>query len=171
MYYPAAMSNHHAEYGGLLYHIKKRTLDERQQAVRGTRIYPETFWLLELRFTISRSLMRFCRTRTAYRQAILWTDAQVHRTVNYSVNDLCKELGIGEEKGGTARTHDTLSSLREPGSLEALRATVPRGRDAALPGYCRCEDVRYGGRACWLQTVSFGDRVWPLIIEGCISTF
>ena len=73
MYYPAAMSNHHAEYGGLLYHIKRMMMSANRLCEVYTNLSRD-LWLLELRFTISRSSMRFCRIRTAYRQAIRLRD-------------------------------------------------------------------------------------------------
>ncbi len=56
--------------------------------------------------------------------------------------------------------HMILSHHYEP-EFEALRSHCSQEADAALPGHCRCEDVRYGEVPREFQTVAC-DRVWPL---------
>ena len=162
MYYPAAMSNHHAEYGGLLYHIKRMMMSANKLCEVYTNLSRD---LLVAGVAIHdiEKLNEILSDKNGISPGYSFKGQMLGHIVQgiTLVNDLCKELGISEEKA-VLLEHMILSHHYEPEFGSPKKPLFP---EAEMLHYLDIVDARMFDMEEGLKGVSdgeFGDRVWPL---------
>ena len=145
MYYPAAKKNHHAELAGLLYHIKRMLM----MAERACEVYTNLNRELVMAGVILHDMEKIneidsnelgISTGYSFEGRMLGHLVQGVRTID----KLADELDIPREKA-VMLEHMIISHHYEPEFGSPKKTAVPGSGDAPLPGYDRCENVRYAG--------------------------
>lgn len=162
MYYPAAMSNHHAEYGGLLYHVKRMMMS----ADRVCEVYTNLSRDLLITGVAIHDIEKLSEILSdengvspgySFKGQML---GHIVQGINL-ISELCKEFGIDSEKA-VLLEHMILSHHYEPEFGSPKKPLFP---EAEMLHYLDIVDARMFDFEEGLKGVepgTFGDRVWPL---------
>ena len=162
MYYPAAMSNHHAEYGGLLYHIKRMMMSANKLCEVYTNLSRDLL-IAGVAIHDIEKLNEILSDKNGISPGYSFKGQMLGHIVQgiTLVNDLCREFGISEEKA-VLLEHMILSHHYEPEFGSPKKPLFP---EAEMLHYLDIVDARMFDMEEGLKGVSdgeFGDRVWPL---------
>ena len=162
MYYPAAMSNHHAEYGGLLYHVKRMMM----MGERACQVYTNLNKDLLLAGVVIHDIEKLNEILSdengvspgySFEGQLLGHLVQGVRLIH----EKCKELGIGNEKA-VMLEHMILSHHYEPEFGSPRKPLFP---EAEMLHYLDMVDAKMFDMEDSLRNVEpggFGERVWTL---------
>lgn len=162
MYYPAAMSNHHAEYGGLLYHIKRMMMT----ADRVCEVYTNLSRDLLITGVAIHDIEKLNEILSdengvspgySFKGQML---GHIVQGINL-ISELCQKFKIDSEKA-VLLEHMILSHHYEPEFGSPKKPLFP---EAEMLHYIDIVDARMFDFEEGLKGVepgNFGDRVWPL---------
>lgn len=162
MYYPAAMSNHHAEFGGLLYHIKRMMM----MGERACEVYTNLNRELLLAGVALHDIEKLNELNSDENGVVpdytLEGKLLGHIAMGVAViGERCKDLGIGEEKC-LLMQHMVLSHHYEPEFGSPKKPLFP---EAEMLHYLDNIDAKMFDMEDALRTVApgeFSDKVFTL---------
>lgn len=162
MYYPAAMTNHHAEYGGLLYHVKRMMM----MGERACEVYTNLSKDLLLAGVVihdMEKLNEIISDENGVSPGYSFEGKMLGHIVQgvSLIHDRCAELGIGEEKT-IMLEHMVLSHHYEPEFGSPKKPLFP---EAEMLHYLDIVDAKMFDMEDALRGVEpgeFGEKVWTL---------
>ena len=162
MYYPAAMTNHHAEYGGLLYHVKRMMM----MGERACEVYTNLSKDLLLAGVVihdMEKLNEIISDENGVSPGYSFEGKMLGHIVQgvSLIHDRCAELGIGEEKT-IMLEHMVLSHHYEPEFGSPKKPLFP---EAEMLHYLDIVDAKMFDMEDALKGVEpgeFGEKVWTL---------
>ena len=162
LYYPAAMSNHHAEYGGLLYHVKRMMM----MGERACEVYTNLNKDLLLAGVALHDIEKLNELNSDQNGVVedytLQGKMLGHLVMGVSIiGDRCKELGIDEEKC-LMMQHMSLSHHYEPEFGSPKKPLFP---EAEMLHYLDMTDAKMFDCEQALEHVEpgeFSDKVYTL---------
>lgn len=162
MYYPAAMSNHHAEYGGLLYHVKRMMMMGEQMCTVYTNLSKDLL-LTGVAIHDIEKLNEIISDKHGVSPGYSFEGQMLGHIIQgvTLIHDKCRELGIGEEKA-VLLEHMILSHHYEPEFGSPKKPLFP---EAEMLHYLDVMDARMFDMEEALASVEpgeFGERVWTL---------
>ncbi len=162
MYYPAAMSNHHAEYGGLLYHVKRMMMMGEQACTVYTNLSKDLLLAGVALHDIEKINEILSDEHGVSPGYSLEGQMLGHIVLGVTlVHDKCVELGIDSEKM-ILLEHMILSHHYEPEFGSPRKPLFP---EAEMLHYLDMVDAKMFDMEEALSTVEpgdFGERVWTL---------
>jgi 3'-5' exoribonuclease len=162
MYYPAAMTNHHAEYGGLLYHVKRMVM----MGERACEVYTNLSRDLLLAGVIIHDIEKMNEILSdengvspgySFEGQMLGHIVQGVKTISRA----CEELGIDREKS-ILLEHMVLTHHYEPEFGSPKKPLFP---EAEMLHYLDMIDAKMFDMEDALRNVEpgdFGEKVWTL---------
>ena len=162
MYYPAAMSNHHAEYAGLLYHVKRMMM----MGERACEVYTnlsKDLLLAGVAIHDIEKLTEIESDKNGVSPGYSFEGQMLGHLVQgvKVVHDKCRELGIGYEKE-IMLEHMCISHHYEPDFGSPKKPLFP---EAEMLHYLDMVDAKMFDFEAALVSVEpgdFGDKVWTL---------
>ena len=162
MYYPAAMSNHHAEYGGYLYHVKRMMM----MGERACEVYTNLDKDLLLAGVALHDIEKLSEMNSDQNGVVedytLEGKMLGHLVMGVAViGDRCRELGIDEEKC-VLMQHMSLSHHYEPEFGSPKKPLFP---EAEMLHYLDMTDAKMFDMEDALKNVepgSYSDKVYTL---------
>ncbi|MBQ6622709.1 MAG: HD domain-containing protein [Mogibacterium sp.] len=162
MYYPAAMSNHHAEYAGLLYHVKRMMM----MGERACEVYTnlsKDLLLAGVAIHDIEKLNEILSDENGMSPGYSFEGQMLGHIVHgvRLIAEKCKALGIGEEKSILLQ-HMILSHHYEPEFGSPRKPLFP---EAEMLHYLDMVDAKMFDMEDALAGVEpggFGERVWTL---------
>lgn len=162
MYYPAAMSNHHAEYGGLLYHVKRMML----MGIRACEVYTglsRDLLLTGVALHDIEKLNEILSDENGVSPGYSFEGQMLGHLVQgvKLLHDKCREIGIKEEKE-IMLEHMVLSHHYEPEFGSPKKPLFP---EAEMLHYLDVMDAKMFDMEEALVGVDygeFGEKVWTL---------
>ena len=162
MYYPAAMSNHHAEYGGLLYHVKRMMMMGEQACTVYTNLSKDLLLAGVVLHDIEKLNEILSDTHGVSPGYSFEGQMLGHLVQGVTlIHDRCRELGIGTEKT-ILLEHMILSHHYEPEFGSPRKPLFP---EAEMLHYLDIVDAKMFDMEESLSKVEpgeFGERVWTL---------
>lgn len=162
LYWPAAMANHHAEYGGLLYHVKRMMMTGKKMCEVYTNLSRDLL-LTGIAIHDIEKLNEIDSDENGVSPGYSFEGQMLGHLVQgvRLISEVCRELGIGEEKA-VMLEHMILSHHYEPEFGSPKRPLFP---EAEMLHYIDVIDAKMFDMEDSLRGVepgSFGDRVWTL---------
>ena len=162
LYYPAAMTNHHAEYGGLLYHVKRMMM----MGERACEVYTnlsKDLLLAGVAIHDIEKLNEILSDENGMSPGYSFEGQMLGHIVQgvRLIAEKCRELGIGEEKA-ILLEHMILSHHYEPEFGSPRKPLFP---EAEMLHYLDMVDAKMFDMEDALAGVepgTFGDRIWTL---------
>ena len=162
MYYPAAMSNHHAEYGGYLYHVKRMMM----MGERACEVYTNLDKDLLLAGVALHDIEKLSEMKSDLNGVVedytLQGKMLGHLVMGVAViGDRCKELGIDDEKC-ILMQHMSISHHYEPEFGSPKKPLFP---EAEMLHYLDMTDAKMFDMEAALENVepgSYSDKVYTL---------
>jgi 3'-5' exoribonuclease len=162
MYYPAAMSNHHAEYGGYLYHVKRMMM----MGERACEVYTNLDKDLLLAGVALHDIEKLREMKSDKNGVVedytLEGKMLGHLVMGVAIiGDRCKELGISEEKC-VLMQHMSLSHHYEPEFGSPKKPLFP---EAEMLHYLDMTDAKMFDMEEALENVEpgeYSDKVYTL---------
>jgi len=162
MYYPAAMSNHHAEYGGYLYHVKRMMM----MGERACEVYTNLDKDLLLAGVALHDIEKLSEMKSDKNGVVedytLEGKMLGHLVMGVAIiGDRCKELGINEEKC-VLMQHMSLSHHYEPEFGSPKKPLFP---EAEMLHYLDMTDAKMFDMEEALENVEpgeYSDKVYTL---------
>lgn len=162
MYYPAAMSNHHAEYGGLLYHVKRMMMMGEQACTVYTNLSKDLLLAGVVLHDIEKLNEILSDTHGVSPGYSFEGQMLGHLVQGVTlIHDRCREMGIGTEKT-ILLEHMILSHHYEPEFGSPRKPLFP---EAEMLHYLDIVDAKMFDMEESLSKVEpgeFGERVWTL---------
>jgi len=162
MYYPAAMSNHHAEYGGLLYHVKRMMMAGERLCEVYTNLSRDLL-LAGVAIHDIEKLNEIISDENGVSPGYSFEGNMLGHIVQgvTLIHDKCVELGIGDEKR-VLLEHMILSHHYEPEFGSPKKPLFP---EAEMLHYLDVVDARMFDMEAALSKVEpgeFGERIYTL---------
>lgn len=162
MYYPAAMSNHHAEYGGYLYHVKRMMM----MGERACEVYTNLDKDLLLAGVALHDIEKLSEMKSDLNGVVedytLEGKMLGHLVMGVAViGDRCKELGIDDEKC-ILMQHMSISHHYEPEFGSPKKPLFP---EAEMLHYLDMTDAKMFDMEVALENVepgNYSDKVYTL---------
>jgi 3'-5' exoribonuclease len=162
MYWPAAMSNHHAEYAGLLYHVKRMMM----MGERACEVYTnlsKDLLLAGVAIHDIEKLNEIMSDQNGVSPGYSFKGQLLGHIVQgvTVVDEVCRELGVSEEKA-VMLEHMILSHHYEPEFGSPKKPLFP---EAEMLHYLDIVDAKMFDMQEALEGVEpgeFGDRIWTL---------
>ncbi len=162
MYYPAAMSNHHAEYGGLLYHVKRMMMMGEQACTVYTNLSKDLL-LAGVAIHDIEKLNEILSDEHGVSPGYSFEGQMLGHIVQgvTLIHDKCVELGIDNEKM-VLLEHMILSHHYEPEFGSPRKPLFP---EAEMLHYLDMVDAKMFDMEAALEKVEpgeFGEKIWTL---------
>lgn len=162
MYYPAAMSNHHAEYGGLLYHVKRMMMAGERLCEVYTNLSKDLL-LAGVAIHDIEKLNEILSDENGVSPGYSFEGQMLGHLVQgvRFISEKCKELGISDEKA-IMLEHMVISHHYEPEFGSPKKPLFP---EAEMLHYLDMMDAKMFDMEDALKTVEpgeFSERVWTL---------
>lgn len=162
MYYPAAMSNHHAEYGGLLYHVKRMMMAGERLCEVYTNLSRDIL-LAGVAIHDIEKLNEILSDENGVSPGYSFEGQMLGHLVQgvRFISEKCKELGISEEKA-IMLEHMVISHHYEPEFGSPRKPLFP---EAEMLHYLDMIDAKMFDMEDALKGVEpgeFSERVWTL---------
>ncbi len=162
MYYPAAMTNHHAEYGGLLYHVKRMMMMGEQACTVYTNLSKDLL-LAGVAIHDIEKLNEILSDEHGVSPGYSFEGQMLGHIVQgvTLIHDKCIELGIDNEKM-VLLEHMILSHHYEPEFGSPRKPLFP---EAEMLHYLDMIDAKMFDMEAALEKVEpgeFGEKIWTL---------